>query len=271
MHTNRGRPARGLAIVLLPAIAVAGCTGGVKVKDAGGTPTPVQDAGPRVDTGGEGEGEREGANQCDERCEDQDDCLQGYRCQEHRCWLEGSLVCGKDADCIAVYSGWVTACDGADDCPDQACIAFGARGRCATRADVIPCQDLDLETVDLPEHDGGDLVQVCQNTEAYCGNDGNCASRPCETDQDCIAPAYPSCNDETRRCECTPTSCTHNSSECADGTCRCVRDEDCAGDPHDACYDGVCGCSSVDICPSDTVHVSTTPICAPKFIPGGAR
>jgi len=253
-------------------LALAACTGGSAVgSDAGSGPPPVQDTGPSPDTGGEGEVEYPGTNQCFERCDEDGDCLQGYRCTEHRCWLDGSLDCINDTDCVAVHSGWVTPCDGADHCPDQACITFGVRGRCATRADIIPCETLDLDTVDRREHGGGALVQICAKLGAYCGFDGKCAQKPCETDEDCIAAAYPSCNLDTGRCVCTPTSCTYNASECIAGTCRCTRDEDCSGGPHDACIDGVCGCSSVDVCPADTVHLHTTPICAPRFIPGGAR
>jgi len=252
--------------------AAAGCTGGT-VDPGGGDTGGRQDAGPPADTGeGEGEGEPEGpaALLCQERCDEDDDCRTGYKCLDHRCAEESSLECAKDLDCVAVFSYWSTPCDGPADCPDQVCVAFGARGRCAARPDITPCADLTLVEVDMDEHNSDSLARVCASENDICGHDNRCAKR-CETDEGCIATAYPSCNTATGRCECTPMSCDYNATDCVDGRCRCTRDEDCTGGDVDVCYEGTCGCSSADVCPPETVHLHTTVVCERWFIPGGAR
>lgn len=202
---------------------------------------------------------------CQEACEQDPDCLQGFVCRERRCVPaeQISLACEDDLKCVAQFSGWTQACENDAGCMmGFACVAVNGGGLCAfLPSDALPCTTLTLEAFSLPRFGGEGEVSVCANARAECGDDGNCRL-PCRNDGHCGGD-YPSCNVDTGVCRCTENSCTTNASVCGeDGICRCAGNADCTQGA-DTCFDGFCGCSSAAICMPSGLNPGTTPVCEP--------
>jgi hypothetical protein len=183
-----------------------------------------------------------GAAFCQEECAASDDCLAHFTCLDNsRCGCEG------DENCQALFSGWVTACEGDGDCPGQVCIDVSGTGYCATAPTpgAFECDQFGegWEEVTMPAFEGGGDVAVCANGAATC-QDGVCAVEgggktfTCPDDFECPADSeYPNCVEGT--CECDDDSCT-------DGK---------------TCVDGFCSCSDASQCPDETAHPGTTYVC----------
>lgn len=212
---------------------------------------------------------------CQEECQTADDCLDGHRCDEGRCWPESvPTQCEDDNTCVALFSGWLTAmgCEATADCDGgeagtQACVDFDGMGICAfIQGEFIDCETLGMERVNLPLREGGGEVEACSQTRAECRD--NICTIPCRGDMDCsLTPEYPVCNVESGRCVCAEGSCMTNASICGDdGICRCAGNEDCTEGAVDTCIDGFCGCSGPEVCTGDRAHPNTAWVCEPAVI-----
>ena len=95
--------------------------------------------------------------------------------------------CTDDAECVATFSGWITDCAAAADCPGQVCIdpEQDGTGKCATAptAGVTTCDTFGQADFDTTDIDGV-AVTVCANTRAACGSNGACELR-CTEDTHC--------------------------------------------------------------------------------------
>ncbi|MEE2758298.1 MAG: hypothetical protein VYA30_16685 [Myxococcota bacterium] len=201
---------------------------------------------------------------CQERCEADDDCLDGHTCNDGVC----TQNCGTDRDCIAIFSAWIDSCETDSDCPGgtngtQACINYDGLNACAIIPnDFIGCDTLTMAELELNRADGTGAIRVCVQDRAACDGAGNCAV-PCGNDSHCLGD-YPSCDVESGRCKCTADSCQTNGTLCGDdGFCRCRNDGECTTGPVDVCIDGFCGCSGDAVCEgSQTAHPGTTLTCS---------
>lgn len=197
---------------------------------------------------------------CIESCEQDADCSingenQGYTCGADNLCTSDAGQCATDEECRILYSGWEFGdnCAAQGDCAvTQGCINLDGVGKCVyIPSDFLSCEDINQEEIPMPAIEGG-TITVCGNTTAICTEDKYCLDG-CSTNADCLAPAYPVCNTDTKRCECgTDADCANNqpgASVCLDGYCQCATDNDCAElDYADRCYDGACGCSQDQVC-----------------------
>jgi len=228
------------------------------------------------------------AKMCLESCSVAADCVttgtteDDWKCQSSRCVFD---MCSTDNDCIALMSGWNTACtDGGGECPQSfICISVGGEGLCAfePQPGVVECNAMQMSEIQMPAIDGSGDVAVCGNTDYTC-EDNTCVD-PCTDDSDCVAPV-PFCKDGTCvQCksddDCsggTLTRCTSfgmcgcaDDSECngtltlctSSGVCGCRDDSECTQSTSDKCYNGFCGCSSADVCAGATQGANTTWVC----------
>jgi hypothetical protein len=198
---------------------------------------------------------------CQEACAADEDCLDGFECQDARCVSTSQpMTCSSDDLCRAELSGWTTECNEASDCPAQICVDIGEEmGRCATEAGgLVACATLQQDEVDTKDIDGAD-VTVCGKARAECGANGACVER-CSEDS---CPANFACNADTGACECdNDKACanTPNASKCVAGQCVCANDGDCTVNAN-KCSDGVCGCGDASVCDQDGAHPSTSWVC----------
>jgi hypothetical protein len=198
---------------------------------------------------------------CQEACAADDDCLDGFECQDARCVSTTEpTTCTSDDLCRAELSGWATECNEASDCPAQICVDIGAdMGRCATEAGgLVACATLQQDEVDTKDIDGAD-VTVCGKARAECGDNGVCAER-CAEDS---CPTNFACNADTGACQCdNDKACanTPNTSKCVAGQCVCANDGDCTVNAN-KCTDGVCGCGDASVCDQDRAHSGTSWVC----------
>lgn len=198
---------------------------------------------------------------CQEACAADQDCLDGFECQDSRCVSTSEpMTCKNDDLCRAQLSGWATECNEASDCPAQICVDIGEQmGRCATEAGgLVACATLQQDEVDTKDIDGAD-VTVCGKARAECGANGACVER-CAEDS---CPTNFACNADTGACECdNDKACadTPNTSKCVAGQCVCANDGDCTVNAN-KCTDGVCGCGDASVCDQDGAHPSTSWVC----------
>jgi hypothetical protein len=229
---------------------------GTETADTTADTTADETADTTADTG-------DGDSVCAHQCATDDDCLvmgmdQGLTCQDSFCTGEAS-GCTDNAECVALYSGWTTACtSGGGECDmlAQVCVQGPDGGLCATPpSDFFMCETVPGWTeMTVPDIDGND-VTVCGNAEAECNADGICID-PCGSDADCTSPSYPVCNTDTGLCGCGDDShCAmigepHLSVCLPDGACGCGEDQQCAdGGVGDVCLgSGFCGCSGDAAC-----------------------
>jgi len=157
-------------------------------------------------SGAGGEGSGDTLTVCQEECQDADDCLTDFTCDNGRC-VPDAPACTGDDQCVASASGWVTECADDGDClPTQACVDVGEdSGRCAIEPGAITCEDLMMEDIEQPRMEGGGTVTVCGNSGSTCQS-GSCFT-PCSEDS---CPANFECNTDTGQCDCT------NDDACAD-------------------------------------------------------
>ena len=196
---------------------------------------------------------------CHEICEVDDDCLidgadQGLYCEDSFCQGESQGSCSDDQECRDLFSGWSAgeACAAQDECaPTQGCMNLNGEGHCVyIPTEFLQCETINQEEVEVQAIEGGVMI-ACGNTSALCTEDKYCLDG-CKSNSDCISPAYPVCNMQTKLCECgVDSDCANQpgASVCDAGVCRCGNDSDCAElDYADVCVDGACGCSEQSVC-----------------------
>lgn len=263
--------------LLLPILALVACSGDSGASDSNGstsgsagTTSGGTTDGTSAGTSGGGTesgsssgsmttgGSAGGGMYCTEQCQVDADCLidgadNGFKCVSSYCQKDVGGLCTGDAECVALLSGWVLACNNDNECPGQICIDDGGKGVCANApSDFLMCDQLGMDEVQAKAYPGGESVTACANSNAKCDS-GVCVD-PCASDADCanFPDGYKHCNVGTGLCGCASDSeCAGviDASVCVDGLCRCASDADCTSLPYaDACYDGFCGCSSGAAC-----------------------
>ncbi len=207
-------------------------------------------------------------NFCQEECAGNADCLDNWVCDAGRCLPENYQPnCAEDIECVAVFSGWQTACQSDEECGGaangtQACVNVDGSGRCANIPnEFFDCAQLQMDQVRWPSIAGGD-IDVCAQARAICGDQDFCML-PCRGDADCQSAEYPRCDVETGFCRCNPGTCRTNASVCDEGVCHCQADGDCTEGAVDVCVGGFCGCSGEQTCPAETSHPGTQWVCEP--------
>jgi hypothetical protein len=233
---------------------------GDQTGDGDGDQTGDGDGDQTGDGDGDPTGDPEGSY-CVHQCSSDADCEldgqdQGYTCVDNVCTYDAPDPCTGNEECVALFSGWQTACtSGGGECDDlgQVCITTDEGGLCATPpSDFIDCATLLMEEIEVPDIDGN-LVTVCARTHAECHADGYCFL-PCQGTADCPSAAYPICNVSTGVCECgqdadCATLGLPANSVCNAGTCGCGSDQNCVdGALGDVCNEGFCGCSGDMAC-----------------------
>ena len=187
--------------------------------------------------------EPSGAQFCRSECEEASDCgpQSGWVCVDNLCMYEDAPeeVCTGDAECVAVFSGWMEACTGDQQCADtQACIDHDGEGFCAfEEGEFVDCDQMNMELVTKDRF--GDIGQadVCGQPTANCHPEDQYCQLGCQANADCDWAGVDTC---------------------VDGVCRCGSDAACEGlDGADTCYDGVCGCSSDETCQGTEFDVCT--------------
>ena len=200
---------------------------------------------------------------CIHQCEGDGDCTiegmdVGLTCQDGFCAGEPVEGCTSDDECIAQLSGWefgppCTAGGGECEAAMQVCLDVGGEGHCVSApSEFFMCETAMLDEIETTDIDGN-MVTVCGNAGAACGDDGFCFS-PCQSDDDCASEAFPVCNTDTGSCECgedahCATLGNEGTSVCNGGVCGCGEDQNCVdGGQGDVCNDGFCGCSGDMAC-----------------------
>lgn len=216
-------------------------------------------------------GDAETLQRCQPTCTADSDCTIGgtdigFRCVTGVC---RPPPCSDDAACILTLSGWTTPCADQSACSvDQACVAVGDEGRCATRPSMdLQCIDLGLAERTLPTIAGDMNVTVCGVLTASC--DAGICSAPCTSDAACPAQlGHPTCELATGACICTEDRDCQDTMKpgliaCIAGRCGCRSDMDCTGGVNvDICFAGACGCSGPATC-STQVFDAAVQICGP--------
>ena len=207
----------------------------------------------------------EAKGECVHRCRTDEDCaiagrLLGFNCVDTRC--QPAEQCSSDGQCVAELSGWA---DGADcnfraQCGgDQHCIGVMGSGHCVDSAEDGACT-AGTEPVTIVNVNG-DMVDVCGYPNAVCDAAGQC-SLPCQSNDQCLDPNFPACNDGTGECGCvTDQPCEEGkfpgASACIDGVCGCTSSADCSNvGLGDVCSAGRCGCTDDTMCTMETVRFS---------------
>lgn len=233
--------------------------GGMETDMGGGGTTSDMGGGTETDMNGGGSGN---SDFCQEECAQDSDCtINGsdlnYVCDmsSKRCTIEVD-GCSFDSECQAQYSGWVTACTSAMDCPGQVCVDpdEDGSGLCATApSEFVDCTTFSQSEVTVKDIDGADTV-VCANTRAVCNSATSACELRCTEDAHCESDYRGNvCDTGTGQCKCNDNSnCTFDGfSTCgANSTCGCGSDADCADNPVGTkCYDtGFCGCAQDSEC-----------------------
>ncbi len=233
----------------------------------GGTADMAGGGGDDMGGGGGGNGEF-----CQEECATDADCTIGgqntsnFTCDAttKRCTAPPADGCTTDDECVAQFSGWVTDCTSAADCPGQVCTESG---KCATSpSEFFMCETAQLAELETRDIDGND-VTVCAQTRATCNSDSNFCELRCTEDSHCANnPGGNVCDTDTGQCKCNDDSnCTVDGfSSCkANSLCGCGADTDCANNASgDVCNmdTGACNCSDASVC-GDTVFDGTTSVC----------
>lgn len=207
------------------------------------------------DGDGDGDGPGAGATFCLDTCEDVSDCPneEDYECNEV-CEFVGEVEgCDNDGECVAQFSGWMDTCEAQDECttPGQVCVDFDGQGYCAMEeTDIVGCDTMSMDSIELRNIEDDEDVTVCGNSDAQCGDDGQCFAPQCEEDTDCDD--NEACYDGY--CGCANDDACEDDEACYDGFCGCANDESCEDvDNADTCYDGFCGCSSGEVCGEDQI------------------
>lgn len=257
-------------LALLSTLAVAPIACGDAGGDASaGSSTAAPSTSDTTDdpTGGE-----PGPQHCEPTCEADADCTLGgddigFRCVDGVCGLP---PCSDDAACVALLSGWSTACAAQAGCEaGQVCVEVAAAdGRCAAApGPLFTCADFGLEEVMRPTIEGDANAVVCGMPDAACVAD-ECVA-PCKSDAACPASlGAPHCDVATGQCTCTSDAECQATMQpglvaCVDGRCGCTVDADCVGGTNvDTCYAGVCGCAGAASC-TDAVFDGATQVCRP--------
>jgi hypothetical protein len=250
-----------LCISLLAISCLLGCSD----DGTGSSATTTLTTDPTTETtadGPETSGDGDGDGYCGHQCTTDADCLIDgmsfdLTCVDSLCMSPDSAGCTGDEECVALYSGWATSCtSGGGECDalGQLCIDFGGAGLCATPpSDIIPCDVLQQEEIEVPDIDGN-LVVVCGQPNATCTEDAFCFV-PCGSNDDCLSPSAPVCDVESGTCQCgSDADCAMTGephlSVCNAGLCGCGEDQQCVdGGAGDLCTaDGFCGCSGDMAC-----------------------
>jgi hypothetical protein len=196
--------------------------------------------------GEEGEGEGGGADVsfCQDGCANDAECIAGFVCDSETGTCVAEPNCSDNTDCLAVASGWTTACAANADC-------FGGTGACVdvdgsgpgteTLCATVPSEFFACDTI--PNFAEVDVLDVEGETVTVCANDTNvCTDGFCTAGGDVPPPA--GCEDDTA------CPAVVGFDKClADGRCGCEVDADCDGSSTgDVCRDGFCTCSGNDVC-----------------------
>ncbi len=268
--TNEGSTSGGSETGTGSDSATTGSSSSTGSSSGGETSTgPTSSTGDTGPTGG-------GPMFCSEICEVDDDCFingadQGLNCNNGYCQGESQGSCSEDQECRDLFSGWSAgdACAAQDECaPTQGCMNLNGEGHCVyVPTEFLQCETIKQEEVEVQAIEGGMMI-ACGNTSALCTEDKYCIDG-CKSDADCLAPAYPVCNMQTKLCECGVDSDCDNqpgTSVCDAGICRCGNDSDCAElDNADVCTEGACGCSELSVCSDYTPIFDGTEVACKSF------
>ncbi len=281
-------------ILLAFGLTAVGCDDGADVDGGPGG----GDAGEASDGGGGGGNDAGGggssAQFCQEECSVDGDCQiggmdRGFTCSAGRC-VGSAAGCSANAECVALFNGWLQGDSDGDFMPDAPCTADGvtppatcaagevccitgmvcvAGGYCASPdSGPADCATLSRDVVMVAPIGGGADIAVCGDasaSDATC--DAGACRNPCASDADCVGDVYPTCDTGSGNCVCSdsPDSCAGNTvggTVCqSNGTCGCAADADCMGTGQDQCYDGVCGCAAAASCPTMTAFDGTSYVC----------
>lgn len=132
-------------------------------------------SGPSDTTSGESDTSSNDFPACVFECTGDGDCTSngmdnGFGCVAGRC----AIPCVSNDSCVAALSFWMLEpCSSNAECEFGKCMPFDGMGGCAFGPQDLPCADVGLQAVDLPDITGA-TVTVCAQPTATCDTDGSC-------------------------------------------------------------------------------------------------